>query len=1800
MAYSLEKDVYPFIGSDDDTDIILFFTDNKNEPRKINVRRCIEDDTDFSGNALGYVGDDLDDFITACPKTPDRAIHFAWNKNLEFESNFQETNGLQFAYQNVYIDGFVTAISPMSEVAFPPAIQNLGSSSLSSVTVESECILEIPSQGREIATVRILFREGNDGVFKLIDEVSNQKDVLNPLFDYEGSDILGYYTFRNDSVYPVVPSSQTSKNFDNLPRKAKAQSVSGNRLMYGNYVEGYDPIRVSAEAEVLLSDVDQATTSVDTQIQMINVFTDKRRAGGARGESIGFTIDVGEDAISDGLYKLSIDIAPEMNYHLFDSFRYTPSKNQTFNGNSDFTFEGVSTGADPGLADGIWNIETPSSPAVPEATNGTKMLYGYDAGRSGISALNFANDNGGVSNNVGTTAANPVIIPRKPIKLEMVLSVSYGGELPPYAFMSAIKNAIDTGDSGSQYVSVVSYTGVDYEINNPWGWTINDLNRSPGLRTVVESRSGLQSGSSFEANSSLADAVCWVPYSSGGEDIPNAIDGSPAVFYYVNEADMLLNVRSVLDVGSGSSPIYANGDNPQSQTKTYFRIEPISIKNVDIMTCLPEPSDGLGYVETDGVGLQETVVSTSRLPFQLPVEPSGINGQVNYRWPFVLGSATQSGGEAVYAGRTVNATVTENEAFGLLNGKVFLTATPVPIETGVPYIFRNESGSKKFKINISSFGSQGGEPFLVVDNNTLEHINGTGGTLVRWYMQKDVSQQSQADTVNPIFPRGAGIKDRDGNYLNFDRTAVAGRICPIAIARWYVFDVNDMASGNWKQSFKYEWTTVDGDPVSVLPVSTDQWFGPMSETWASYFAMDDIPLLESSQEPGGSYISFIDGRAGVGGLTDSGENGYSKISLNEVYIPYAEGDSISSFDGTLLPANSGVARPVSNRRGTVWNTTLIGIHENFKYIASDAPNADAGAYLSPSAPTDAEINSAPLEDLGSFLDIGIEGSVISSFKTKDFHDFGIVYFDKRGRAGTVNALPSVYVPGYSSSERASDEKGAAVVKYTINHLPPSWADSYKIVYAGSSNTERFIQYVAGGAFVEPNIIGGNNDKIYVSLNYLQGNRASYAKSYGAVDQDTGEPTLYRFTPGDKLRIISYYTDDTTIAYAPRNYEFDVIGVEEISLQQGTDSPLMEDSDNIDFSENFSKFGSFVVLRNNLQASGFTASDVSGGELNHNWGNRCIFEIVTPRKSRGDELKPYYETPYGGKIILENGVRVHQYGVINIDQGDVNFRQVPLNFRAYDSENALFSDIISASGESVYDETSQSRFRPYYLESSSLTDLFRSNARSYGKVHFAIDGYRERINDTSITYSDPTNQESFNVFYTSFNPLARNYFDMPAKYGDIDYLADSGDTLYVAQNSKIGKLGVDKSLTTTADGTDTLNLSREVLNSPRFFLEDVGTDGHPESVTWDNSTLYFVDMSRGVVVSAGEQGMSFISSAGMDKFFKKLFRQYPSDSRITTGYNPFTEELVVSIMKSGGANQLSSLDENSIDTILKQNTFAYDLSAKAWTTTYSFYSSNYASIGNSLISFKDVLNRGGAKDSVWVHDRGVKNTFYSRLYPSLFKSVSVENANLTKDYKSISIDGNTPWDLSMKTKNEDAQVKSFREYEGTFYSDIPRSENSSSKNNHKAVGLIKSVTLAEGNSFDLTFDTDITQYHITLSGTIGYISYCKFFRPSAAGSQAIDFVTSSSNTVEACPSSIVGKNKLRVTLKGNISDDIKAEFIEFAAGKVLIVESNSRIFGDPLRDKFLEITAKATPRGKENTELYSINIDYIESNLNSSR
>lgn len=93
----------------------------------------------------------------------------------------------------------------------------------------------------QVEKIRIMARQGNVGRFFIIDEVLPYVASPNwaPLTFGSGSS-RGRYVFKNDSVVSAVSKEEEAKQFNNLPRKAKAQTVQQNRLFYGNYVDGYD------------------------------------------------------------------------------------------------------------------------------------------------------------------------------------------------------------------------------------------------------------------------------------------------------------------------------------------------------------------------------------------------------------------------------------------------------------------------------------------------------------------------------------------------------------------------------------------------------------------------------------------------------------------------------------------------------------------------------------------------------------------------------------------------------------------------------------------------------------------------------------------------------------------------------------------------------------------------------------------------------------------------------------------------------------------------------------------------------------------------------------------------------------------------------------------------------------------------------------------------------------------------------------------------------------------------------------------------------------------------------------------------------------------------------------------------------------------------------------------------------------------------------------------------------------------------------------------------------------------------
>ena len=50
----------------------------------------------------------------------------------------------------------------------------------------------------------------------------------------------GYLKIESEIIHGILPENQLLRSYDNVPRKALAQEVSGNRLIYGNYLQNYD------------------------------------------------------------------------------------------------------------------------------------------------------------------------------------------------------------------------------------------------------------------------------------------------------------------------------------------------------------------------------------------------------------------------------------------------------------------------------------------------------------------------------------------------------------------------------------------------------------------------------------------------------------------------------------------------------------------------------------------------------------------------------------------------------------------------------------------------------------------------------------------------------------------------------------------------------------------------------------------------------------------------------------------------------------------------------------------------------------------------------------------------------------------------------------------------------------------------------------------------------------------------------------------------------------------------------------------------------------------------------------------------------------------------------------------------------------------------------------------------------------------------------------------------------------------------------------------------------------------------
>ena len=141
----------------------------------------------------------------------------------------------RFGYRYKYEDNEYSAFSPFSQVGFLPgaydyspkkgfnlAMQNLAKE------IKIENFTENIPDG--VKSIDLLYKDDASPEIYVIESINNTSS------DWTNDS----YSVKAETIKQILPSNQLLRPFDVVPRKALAQDISGNRIIYGNYLQNYN------------------------------------------------------------------------------------------------------------------------------------------------------------------------------------------------------------------------------------------------------------------------------------------------------------------------------------------------------------------------------------------------------------------------------------------------------------------------------------------------------------------------------------------------------------------------------------------------------------------------------------------------------------------------------------------------------------------------------------------------------------------------------------------------------------------------------------------------------------------------------------------------------------------------------------------------------------------------------------------------------------------------------------------------------------------------------------------------------------------------------------------------------------------------------------------------------------------------------------------------------------------------------------------------------------------------------------------------------------------------------------------------------------------------------------------------------------------------------------------------------------------------------------------------------------------------------------------------------------------------
>ena len=171
------------------------------------------------------------------------------------DPDFLEDKFVRFSYRFKFDDNEYSLMAPFTQIAYIPkqngyfidgdedaAYQSTIVGFMENLVQNIGLVIPLPCSANnlvsdyKISEVEILFRESDGIAVRVLDSV--------PAGDISGEIGIGnYYTYEYQSrkPYRTLPEAQTVRVYDKTPVRALAQESSGNRIIYGNYIDQQTP-----------------------------------------------------------------------------------------------------------------------------------------------------------------------------------------------------------------------------------------------------------------------------------------------------------------------------------------------------------------------------------------------------------------------------------------------------------------------------------------------------------------------------------------------------------------------------------------------------------------------------------------------------------------------------------------------------------------------------------------------------------------------------------------------------------------------------------------------------------------------------------------------------------------------------------------------------------------------------------------------------------------------------------------------------------------------------------------------------------------------------------------------------------------------------------------------------------------------------------------------------------------------------------------------------------------------------------------------------------------------------------------------------------------------------------------------------------------------------------------------------------------------------------------------------------------------------------------------------------------------